>query len=76
VEKTFRAYLRQAGIDRPVRFHDPRHTVGVTLADRGVPLQFIQDLLRHRDPKTTRVYTQVARDRLAEVLDRELEFPE
>jgi site-specific recombinase XerD len=48
----------------------------VTLADRGVPLQFIQDLLRLRDPKTTRIYTQVAQERLAEVLDRELDFPE
>ncbi len=76
VEKLFHAYLRSAAITRPLRFHDLRHTVGVTLADRGVPLQFIQDLLRHRDPKTTRVYTQVARERLAEVLDRELEFPE
>lgn len=76
VEKAFRSYLKAAGITRPLRFHDLRHTVGVTLADRGVPLQFIQDLLRHRDPKTTRIYTQVARERLAEVLDRELEFPE
>lgn len=76
VEKLFRGYLQAAKITRPLRFHDLRHTVGVTLADRGVPLQFIQDLLRHRDPKTTRVYTQVARERLAEVLDRELEFPE
>lgn len=76
VEKLFHTYLRAATITRPLRFHDLRHTVGVTLADRGVPLQFIQDLLRHRDPKTTRVYTSVARERLAEVLDRELEFPE
>lgn len=76
VEKLFHTYLRAASITRPLRFHDLRHTVGVTLADRGVPLQFIQDLLRHRDPKTTRVYTQVARERLGEVLDRELEFPE
>lgn len=36
----------------------------------------IQDLLRHRDPKTTRIYTQVAKDRLTEVLDRELVFTE
>lgn len=76
VEKVFHTYLRAASITRPLRFHDLRHTVGVTLADRGVPLQFIQDLLRHRDPKTTRVYTQVARERLADVLDRELDFPE
>lgn len=74
-EKALARYLKAAGIDRPVRFHDLRHTAGVTLADRGVPLQYIQDILRHKDPKTTRVYTKVAQERLAEVIERELKYP-
>jgi len=69
-------YLRIAGVGRRVRFHGLRHTTGTTLSDRGVPLQDIQDLLRHKSPKTTRRYARVAKERLAEVLDRELRFPE
>lgn len=76
VEGLLRGHLTRAGIRRPLTFHSLRHTVGVMLADQGVPLQFIQDLLRHRSPATTRVYTQVARERLAEVLDHALKFPE
>lgn len=74
-EKALARYLKLARIDRPLRFHDLRHTAGVTLADRGVPLQYIQDILRHKDPKTTRVYTKVAKERLAEVIERELKYP-
>lgn len=75
-ERVFKGYLRAAGITRPLSFHALRHTVGVTLADRGVPLEYIQDLLRHADPRTTRIYTSVARERLREVLQRELRFPD
>ncbi|MBI3975585.1 MAG: tyrosine-type recombinase/integrase [Armatimonadetes bacterium] len=75
-ERLFRGYVRAAGIARPLSFHSLRHTVGVTLADRGVPLEYIQDLLRHADPRTTRIYTSVARERLREVLQRELRFPD
>lgn len=76
VEKNFRRYLKAAGINRRIRFHDLRHTLGVRLANRGVPLQYIQDLFRHKSPQTTRIYTDVAKEHLAEVLDREGEFPE
>jgi len=75
-ERILRTYLKAAGITRPLSFHALRHTVGVTLADRGVPLEYIQDLLRHADPRTTRIYTSVAPERLQEVLHRELHFPD
>jgi site-specific recombinase XerD len=75
VEKAFRRYLRAAGITRRVRFHDLRHTAGLRLANRGVPLQIIQDLMHHKDPRTTRIYTEVEQEVLAEVVDRELEYP-
>jgi integrase len=75
-EDLLAAYLRAAGVTRRIRFHGLRHTAGTTLSDRGVPLQDIQDLLRHKSPKTTRRYARVAKERLAEVLDHELRFPE
>jgi len=75
-ERILGAYLRTAGIARPLSFHSLRHTVGITLADRGVPLEYIQDLLRHADPRTTRIYTSVSPERLQEVLRRELHFPD
>jgi len=76
LEDLLAANLAAAGVTRRIRFHGLRHTAGTTLSDRGVPLQDIQDLLRHKSPKTTRRYARVAKERLAEVLDHELRFPE
>jgi site-specific recombinase XerD len=75
LEKALRRYLRAAGILRRIRFHDLRHTLGVQLGRAGVPLQHIQDLFRHRSPATTRIYTDLAPEHLAEVLEREGGFP-
>src|SRR5437016_11170198 len=70
VEKALRRYLGAAGITRRVRFHDLRHTAGLRLANRGVPLQVIQDIMHHKDPRTTRIYTEVDSEVIAEVVDR------
>ena len=40
--------------------HTLRHSCGYYLANRGYDLRLIQDYLRHRDPKHTVIYTQVA----------------
>jgi site-specific recombinase XerD len=37
--------------------HALRHTYGMDLAMRGVPLSVIQQLLGHDDPRTTSIYT-------------------
>ncbi|MBL8922832.1 MAG: site-specific integrase [Myxococcaceae bacterium] len=42
---------------RHVRFHDLRHTTATLLLKQGVPLPFVQRILRHRDPAlTTEIY--------------------
>jgi len=39
--------------------HSLRHFFGTQLAERGVRLEVIQDLMGHADPATTRVYVAV-----------------
>lgn len=38
------------------RFHDLRHTVGTRLAEQGVPVNVIQEILAHSDVRTTMKY--------------------
>ncbi len=46
-----------APVVRPIRFYDLRHTTASLLLQAGVPLQAVQAIMRHRDPKLTmRVY--------------------
>ena len=41
------------------RFHDLRHNFASRLINRGVPLEQIQVLLSHKDPKTTKKYAHL-----------------
>jgi len=71
-------YYRAAGSARdfPRPFHALRHTAGKTMGNAGVPLQYIQDFMRHKNPRTTRVYARVDAETLREVARRELRFPQ
>ena len=57
--KRFKAALRAAGV-REVRFHDLRHTFGTRMAAQGVPMRALQEMLGHRDFKTTLIYADYA----------------
>ncbi len=53
--KRFKGAVRRADV-RDVRFHDLRHTFGTRMAAQGVPMRTLQEMLGHRDFKTTLIY--------------------
>ncbi len=50
-----KGYLKKVNIFK-TGLHIFRHTLGYRLADRGVPIEDIQDILRHSNINTTRIY--------------------
>ena len=40
--------------------HDLRHTFGTRMAAQGVPMRVLQELIGHRDFKTTLIYADYA----------------
>jgi site-specific recombinase XerD len=48
--------------------HVLRHTYGMDLAMRGVPLSVIQQLMGHDDPRTTSIYTAAHAEDLSAAL--------
>jgi integrase len=57
--KRFKAALKRGGV-RAVRFHDLRHTFGTRMAAQGVPMRTLQEMMGHRDFKTTLIYADYA----------------
>ena len=56
--------LRSIGIDDPkITAHSLRHTCGSLMIEQGYDPHLIQDMLGHTDPSTTRIYTNMARQR-------------
>ena len=59
----WRSILKAAGL-KGVRFHDGRHTVVTTLAEKGIPDWVIQAQVGHVDPQMMKTYSHIRREAL------------
>jgi integrase/recombinase XerD len=59
--------LEQSGLSKPARVHTLRHSYATHLMEAGVQLRVIQEILGHRSPRTTAIYTHLTTEVLAQV---------
>ena len=59
VQKAVKEAARRAGIDKPVTPHTLRHSFATHLLQNNYDIRTIQELLGHKDVKTTMIYTHV-----------------
>jgi integrase/recombinase XerD len=55
----FDAALEQSGIKKSATVHSLRHSYATHLLEAGVQLRLIQEILGHRNPSTTAIYTHL-----------------
>lgn len=59
VQRAVKRAVRDAGIRKPASSHTFRHSFATSLLARGHDIRTVQELLGHRNVKTTMVYTHV-----------------
>jgi integrase len=59
LQRPIHAAAREAGIGTPVGPHTLRHSFATDLLTSGHDIRTVQELLGHRDVKTTMIYTHV-----------------
>ena len=59
IQKAVKHAVRKAGINKPVSCHTFRHSFATHLIENGYDIRTVQDLMGHKDIRTTQIYTHV-----------------
>ena len=59
VQAVFKNAMKKARINKKVGIHSLRHSYATHLIEQGTDIRFVQELLGHKDIKTTMIYTSL-----------------
>lgn len=59
LQRTFTAVVRASGLTKHASIHTLRHSYATHLLEHGVHLRVIQEVLGHKSPQTTVIYTHI-----------------
>jgi site-specific recombinase XerD len=69
ISKQFKDAVRETELNEKIHFHSLRHSFASALAQRGVSLFIVKELLGHEDLATTQIYSHLQKQNLLEAVN-------
>jgi site-specific recombinase XerD len=69
ISKQFKKIVRKSNLSDKIHFHTLRHSFASLLAQRGVSLYVIKELLGHNDLATTQIYSHLQQQNLRDAIN-------
>jgi len=79
VQKVMREAIEQSGMTKKGSIHSLRHSFATHLLDSGIDIRYVQELLGHKDIRTTMIYSHLSKPAVNNVqspLDRIMDSTE
>lgn len=70
IQHVVKTVARRAGVAKPIHPHTYRHSMATFLRNQGVPLDVVQLLLGHENPRTTQLYARLSMATAREEYDK------
>ena len=70
ISKQFKEAVRKSNLNERIHFHSLRHSFASLLAQKGVSLYIIKELLGHEDLATTQIYSHLQQQNLRDAVDQ------
>jgi integrase/recombinase XerD len=68
LQSVLKQVLQKTNITKPVTLHWLRHSFATHLLEQGTDIRFIQELLGHKDIKTTLIYTEISDKNIRKII--------
>ena len=69
ISKQFKRAVRKSNLNENIHFHSLRHSFASLLAQKGVSLYIIKELLGHEDLATTQIYSHLQQQNLRDAIN-------
>jgi len=69
ISKQFKKIIRKSNLSNKIHFHTLRHSFASVLAQKGVSLYIIKELLGHEDLATTQIYSHLQQQNLRDAVN-------
>jgi integrase/recombinase XerD len=65
--KTVKALVTKAGIEKELSLHNLRHSIATHLLENGLSVEYVRDFLGHKHLESTQIYTKISNKQIQEL---------